>query len=166
MGLKLLCLKMGKEQILTVPGRYDQIQIICKFVAAGAKDAGMSKDDVFHVELCCDEAATNIIEHAYGAEDVGPITAAYEFSEERFKITLHDDGRPFAPDDIPEPKHPQGTSSTTKGEALDDILTSLQIGGLGIHFMRKLMDEVYYSFNGEKGNTLVLIKKLSPEDEE
>ncbi len=32
--------------------------------------------------------------------------------------------------------------------------------------MRKLMDEVYYSFNGDKGNTLVLVKNLNPEDQE
>ncbi len=70
---------------MTVPGRYDQIQVICKFVAAGAQEAGLSKDDVFHVELCCDEAATNIIEHAYGAEDVGLITVTYEISEQTFQ---------------------------------------------------------------------------------
>jgi anti-sigma regulatory factor (Ser/Thr protein kinase) len=39
-------------------------------------------------------------------------------------------------------------------------MNSLQVGGLGIHFMRKLMDEVHYSFNGKQGNTLVLVKKI------
>jgi len=154
---------MGKEESLTVPGRYDQIQVICQFVAAGAREAGLEKDDVFHVELCCDEATTNIIEHAYGAEDLGPITVTYEISQENYTVTLHDDGRPFIPDDVPEPKYSQlGTGGN--GDALDDILNSLQIGGLGIFFMRKLMDEVFYSFNEAKGNTLVLIKNLDAED--
>jgi serine/threonine-protein kinase RsbW len=155
---------MGKEKILTVPGRYDQIQAICKFVSAGAKEAGLNKDDVFHVELCCDEATTNIIEHAYGAEDIGLITVSYEISTDTFIVTLHDDGRPFVPDDVPDPKQPE--FGTSKGEALNGILNSLQIGGLGIYFMRKLMDEVYYTFNGEKGNTLVLIKNLNSEEQE
>jgi len=165
MGTSPLYLAMDKEQILTVPGRYDQIQVICKFVSAGALEAGLNKDDVFHVELCCDEATTNIIEHAYGAEDLGPITVTYEISEEAFTVTLQDDGRPFVPDDVPEPKLPK-IGSTSQGEALDDILNSLQIGGLGIHFMRQLMDEVYFSFNGARGNTLVLVKNLNPEDQE
>lgn len=155
---------MGKENSLTVPGRYDQIRILCKFLSDGARAAGMEKDDVFHIELCCDEAATNIIEHAYGAEDVGPIIATYEVAGEQFKITLHDDGRPFIPDDVPEPKQ-LDLETASQGEALNGILNSLQIGGLGIYFMRKLMDEVHYSFNGEKGNTLVLIKELHSEDD-
>ena len=156
---------MGKENSLTVPGRYDQIRTLCKFLSDGAKSAGMDEDSVFHIELCCDEAATNIIEHAYGAENVGPISATYEVLGEQFKITLHDDGSPFIPEDVPEPKQPN-LETTNKGEALNGILNSLQIGGLGIYFMRKLMDEVHYSFNGDRGNTLVLIKKIHPEDDQ
>ncbi|MDX1414030.1 MAG: ATP-binding protein [Candidatus Promineifilaceae bacterium] len=154
---------MAKEKILTVPGRYDQIQVICQFVADGARQAGLADDDVFHVELCCDEATTNIIEHAYGKEDVGPIQVTYEISHDSFTVTLHDDGRPFVPDDVPEPQYTK-IDFEDKGEALDDVLNSLQIGGLGIFFMRKLMDEVFYSFNGVQGNKLVLVKKLQPKE--
>ncbi len=151
---------MGKGKTLTVPGRYDQIQLICKFVSAGARDAGLDADAVFHLELCCDEASTNIIEHAYGAENAGQITAAYEVKGQDFRVTLRDDGRPFDPDTIPEPKLPP-KNADSDDVALEDIMNSLQVGGLGIHFMRKLMDEVHYSFNGKHGNTLVLVKRIN-----
>ena len=150
---------MGKRQTLTVPGRYDQIQVICKFVSAGACDAGLAADAVFHLELCCDEASTNIIEHAYGAEDVGQINVTYEVTGQEFRVTLRDDGRPFDPDTVPEPKLPR-ENADSNDVALGDIMNSLQVGGLGIHFMRKLMDEVHYSFNGKHGNTLVLVKRI------
>lgn len=150
---------MGKGNTLTVPGRYDQIQVICEFVSAGARNAGLDADTVFHLELCCDEASTNIIEHAYGAEDVGDITTSYEISGNEFRVTIHDDGRPFDPDGVPEPKLPRENRNSNDA-ALGDIMNSLQVGGLGIHFIRKLMDEVHYSFNGKHGNTLVLIKKI------
>lgn len=150
---------MGKGHTLTVPGRYDQIQVICEFVSAGARDAGLNADDVFHLELCCDEASTNIIEHAYGAEDVGKITASYEITDQEFRLILRDNGRPFDPDTVPEPKLPRDDEDSND-TALGDIMTSLKVGGLGIHFMRKLMDEVDYSFNGKHGNTLVLVKKI------
>lgn len=153
---------MGKGHTLTVPGRYDQIQVICEFVSAGARDAGLDADAVFHLELCCDEAATNIIEHAYGAEDLGQITTTYEFTAQEFRLTLRDDGRPFDPDTVPEPKLPHEQSDSDDA-ALGDIMNSLKVGGLGIHFMRKLMDEVHYSFNGEHGNVLVLVKKIDQE---
>ena len=150
---------MGKGQTLTVPGRYDQIQVICKFVSAGARDAGLCADAVFHLELCCDEASTNIIEHAYRAEDIGPITVTYEITDLEFRVTLRDDGRPFDPDTVPKPKLPY-ENADSNDVALGEIMNSLQVGGLGIHFLRKLMDEVHYSFNGEHGNTLVLVKKI------
>jgi len=35
------------------------------------------------------------------------------------------------------------------------------IGGLGLHLMRQLMDEVRYEFNTESGNCLTLVKVLS-----
>ena len=132
---------MGKGNTLTVPGRYDQIQVICEFVSAGARDAGLNADTVFHLELCCDEASTNIIEHAYGAEDIGHITATYEVSSDEFRVTLHDEGRPFDPAGVPKPKLPRERSNSNDA-ALGDIMDSLQVGGLGIHFIRKLMDEV------------------------
>ena len=150
---------MSNEQVLIVPGRYDQIQVICEFVSAGARQAGLDADEVFHMELCCDEASTNIIEHAYGAEGVGEITVTYEISEEAFTVTLHDDGSPFDPDDVPKPTFPPADNDGNDA-ALGDIMNSLRIGGLGIHFMRKLMDDVHFSFNGQKGNTLVLTKKI------
>lgn len=150
---------MGNGQTLTVPGRYDQIKVICKFVSAGAREAGLNPDAIFHLELCCDEASTNIIEHAYGAENVGQITATYKVTGQEFRITLRDDGRPFDPDTIPEPKLPSENVGSDD-VALGDIMNSLQVGGLGMHFIRKLMDEVHYSFNGKHGNTLVMVKKI------
>lgn len=150
---------MSDRNSLTVPGRYDQIQVICEFVSAGARLAGLDSDTIFHLELCCDEASTNIIEHAYGAENVGDITASYEYTTDEFRIMLHDDGQPFDPESIPEPDLP-GEHEKTNDAALGDIMKSLKVGGLGIHFIRTLMDEVHYSFNGQHGNTLLLIKKI------
>ncbi len=150
---------MGNGQTLTVPGRYDQIKVICKFVSAGAREAGLNTDAIFHLELCCDEASTNIIEHAYGAEDVGQITVTYEVTGQEFRITLRDDGRPFDPYTIPEPKLPS-ENVDSDDVVLGDIMNSLQVGGLGMHFIRKLMDEVHYSFNGKHGNTLVMVKNI------
>jgi anti-sigma regulatory factor (Ser/Thr protein kinase) len=151
---------MGKGNTLVVPARYDQIQVICEFVSAGARQAGLNADTVFHIELCCDEASSNIIEHAYGAEGKGDITASYAVSSDEFRIILHDAGQSFNPEDIPAPQLPN-YDTNSKDAALGDIMNSLKVGGLGIHFIRQLMDEVHYTFNGKEGNTLVLVKKIN-----
>lgn len=147
---------MGKRHTLSVPGRYENIQTICQFLAAGAIQAGLTETDMFHVELACDEACTNIIEHAYGAEDRGPIEASWQVDGERFIITLHDHGRSFDPQQIPSPIT---VSATDVSDAT--LLESLREGGLGVHFMRKLMDEVHFRFE-DGGNTLTLVKRIQP----
>ncbi|MBX3058427.1 MAG: ATP-binding protein [Anaerolineae bacterium] len=135
---------------LIIPGRYDKIQQACQFVAAGAAQAGLDDTAVFHVELACDEACTNVIEHAYGAEDVGQIRLRWEVQAGRFVITIHDNGRSFDPDEVPVPIPDDVANGTSDFP---------RVGGLGIHFMRKLMDEVRYQFEDD-GNTLVLVKVI------
>lgn len=156
---------MDGENVLTVPGRYDQIRKITRFVTAGGEAAGLDEDALFHVELCCDEASTNIIEHAYGGEDRGTITVRFWTTAEAFSVTFLDHGRPFNPEDIPDPT-PFSGDSDAQEPALNDFLDSLKVGGLGIHFMRRLMDEVRYSFDSEEGNLLTLVKYFDSEGQQ
>jgi serine/threonine-protein kinase RsbW len=134
----------------SVPGRYDQVAVVCQFVVAGAEESGFGIDEIFQIELACDEACTNIIEHAYGGEEKGDIQVTWAYSEGSFTITIVDEGRPFDPGEVPEPRVPTNP---------DDI-NNLQIGGLGIHFMRKLMDEVHFQTDDIRGNRLVMVKYL------
>lgn len=153
---------MTETATLQVAGRYDQIQALCGFVAAAARRAGLGADDVFHLELCCDEASTNIIEHAYGAENRGDITVTYEADQDQFRVILRDKGRPFDPAHVPPPPLRQ-REDAEHNPALSDFLDHLQVGGLGIYFMRELMDDVIYSFDQDEGNELVLIKNINAE---
>lgn len=147
---------MGRKHSLTVPGRYEHIQQICQFVADAAVQAGMRETSVFHVELACDEACTNIIEHAYGGEDIGDIQVHWQVEADAFIITISDNGRPFDPDKVPPPPIP------TDVNAAIELPENLQAGGLGVYFMRKLMDDVQFYFSDTE-NTLVLVKKITPE---
>lgn len=156
---------MGKKRVLTLPGRYDNIKKICEFAAGGAREAGLDEDAVFHVELCCDEASTNIIEHAYGAEDVGKITITYQYSDRAFTLTLRDNGRAFDPEAVPPPPLPD-IADLLPEPPPNEMINSLQIGGLGLHFMRNLMDEVHFQFDKQHGNTLTMVKKIPPEGQQ
>jgi serine/threonine-protein kinase RsbW len=138
---------MASKNHLTIPGRYDRIHEACDFVVTGAEAAGFDPDEVFRIQLACDEACTNIIEHAYGAENMGDIKVSWHQEAGAFIIELHDTGHSFSPKDVQTPNIPK---------SLDD-LDELRVGGLGLHFMRTLMDEVEFSFNDE-GNKLLMIK--------
>jgi anti-sigma regulatory factor (Ser/Thr protein kinase) len=43
---------------------------------------------------------------------------------------------------------------------LEADLNGRRVGGLGMYFMRKLMDEVSYNFDPERGNELTMRKRL------
>jgi serine/threonine-protein kinase RsbW len=147
---------MGKEQVLTVPGRYKEIKRICEFVAAGAAQAGFDDNTIFHMELCCDEASTNIIEHAYGDEDVGNIVISYEVSDDEFTIVMRDNGVAFDPSSVPPPP-----AVTNDNASAEELTSQMRIGGLGLHFIRNLMDEVHFTSNSRQGNVLIMVKKLN-----
>lgn len=142
---------MAQTSEHTIPGRFGSIGDACAFVVAGAEQAGFSVDALFQIELACDEACTNIIEHAYGGENVGEIRITWCIDAKTFTITMVDDGVPFDPDGVPPPEVP--------GDR--DDLNGLKIGGLGIYFMRNLMDDVRFSREEHQGNTLVMIKNRS-----
>jgi sigma-B regulation protein RsbU (phosphoserine phosphatase) len=85
---------------------------------------------------------------AYGFPDGGKheIEVKAEMDAGRLKITIVDDGVPFNPFQREMPN-------------LDGTLSDRQIGGLGIHIVRQLMDEVFYK-RGVDRNTVTLIKHL------
>ena len=150
---------MAHEQVLIVPGRYNEIKRICEFVAAGAAEAGFDDDTIFHLELCCDEASTNIIEHAYGQEGAGNIVISYAIAEDEFTIVLRDNGQAFDPANVPPPP-----AISRESIPLDELANQMRIGGLGLHFIRNLLDEVTYSSDNRQGNRLVMVKKLQKDE--
>lgn len=139
---------MGSAQHLTVPGRFEYLAQIAEFVTRAAREAELSDDDVFHVEMAVDEACSNVIEHAY-AEVGGDIELTCTVLEPgQLSIIIRDHGRPFDPASVPEP-------NVSNGAKFD----AMQQGGLGLYFMRKLMDEVRFQFVPEHGNTLYMTKR-------
>ena len=133
------------ESRLIVPARYDRIKQICSFVVDAANVAGLDESSTFQCQIAVDEACTNIIEHGYEGEDKGRIEVICNTNPGVLKIELLDQAPPFDPDTVPEPE---------LGAPLEDI----KIGGLGIYFMKKMMDDV--SFSRESGtNRLALLKR-------
>jgi len=132
---------------LTVPARFDNLALIGDFISGVARRAGFDEKGVFNLQLACDEACTNVIEHAYGGGP-GQIRIAVTVYPDRIQIQVHDTGRPFDPTAVRIPD-------------LEAPLERRETGGLGLHFMRTIMDEVRFEF-GEDGNRLTMVKRRTP----
>jgi len=133
---------------LTVPGRLEDLATICEFVGQAAKQAGASKRTIFDIQLAVDEACTNIIEHAYGGSG-GEICLRCECDGNDFEVIIRDHGQPFDPQAVATPD-------------VEAELDKRQEGGLGMYFMRCLMDEVRFRFDPQS-NELRMIKHLKKE---
>lgn len=127
------------------PSRYESLAALSDYVSKQAMAAGLDEKEVYAVQLAVDEAATNIIDHAYGGEDRGEIECTCTIRGTELKVTLKDQGEPFVPEEVPD---------LPVGAPLDEISP----GGAGLFLMKKLMDEVHFEFQ-EGGNVLTMIKR-------
>ena len=130
---------------LKVDARLENLSVISEFISKAMNQFGVGTE-VLRVQTAVDEACTNIIKHAYSARG-GIISITCEMKDDDFIVTIRDKGKPFDPSSVPPPD-------------LEAELDKRKIGGLGIHMMKRLMDEVSYSFDKDKGNMLVMKRKF------
>ncbi len=105
--------------------------------------AGFAEKQILDMQLAVEEAFINIVRHGYHG-DYGAVQIAIDFLKGRLTVTMEDDAPRFDPTKFEEPD-------------FSADLEQRPIGGLGIHLMRSLSDEIKYDF--ERGrNRLMLIK--------
>ena len=137
-------------QSATFPAQFKSLDEVREFAARQAEMCGFEPDEIYAVKMAVDEGFTNIIEHAYGGECQEEIECSCQTNDDVITITLIDCGQPFNPLGVPEPD-------------LESDLDDRMIGGLGLFFIRQLMDEVSFKFlpksEGEgECNVLTMIK--------
>lgn len=128
-------------------GSLEQLELIRQFVGETAHTLGGSEDDAFACELACDEAAANVFNHAF-ENNHGRVHFTLWRAEGKLVMRMHYHGRSFDPSRIPEP-------------ILNAPLEERPTGGLGLYFMRQLMDKVEFVFDAEHGNVLTMHRILN-----
>ncbi len=138
---------MFKKEI-SIKNQLTQLEVLVNELEILSEEWELPMSISLNLNLVLEELITNTI--FYGYEDQDEHFIQIEISLENKVITMRitDDGKEFNPLLMAEP----------------DIELSVEerkIGGLGIHFVRKLMDEVTYSRCAEK-NILTLKKSILP----
>jgi PAS domain S-box-containing protein len=98
------------------------------------------------ISIVLDEMLNNIVSYAYQDEDEHEIDIHIERSGERLVLTIRDDGVPF---------NPFGRGAPDTSLSVEDR----EIGGLGIHLVRSMMDEYLYQRHINK-NIVTLVKMI------
>ena len=96
--------------------------------------------------LAVEEILMNIISYAYQDELEHKIEVKWWLEDENICLEISDDGIEFDPLSLPKPD-------------LEASVEERKIGGLGIYFVRQLMQEVKYRRENER-NILLLKKRI------
>ncbi len=98
-------------------------------------------------DLCLEEIMNNVISYALNDGDTHTIEVELTLENGITTAIIKDDGQPFDPlQEVPEPN-------------LDTPIEDRTIGGLGVYFVKSLMDELCYQRQGNF-NVFKMNKKL------
>lgn len=130
---------------LTVPAERNQLESVQEFIAQELEECGCDMRAQMQIEMAVEEIFVNIASYAYDSAK-GEATIQCEILENplRTVIQFMDDGIPFDP--------LQKEDADTSPEALE-----AREGGLGILMVKKMMDEVSYTY--EEGKNILTIHK-------
>ncbi|MFN8484591.1 MAG: anti-sigma factor antagonist [Anaerolineae bacterium] len=130
---------------LKTTSRPENLASIAEFISSAAADCGLTEQEAYYAQMAVDEAVTNVIEHAYRGGE-GPIEIIVERRSDTFVVTIRNQGDPFDPTSVPEPN-------------VDAPLDEREPGGLGLFFMRRLMDNVTFRFNPDGWNEVIMTRR-------
>lgn len=128
----------------TVSAATENLSEIRDFVSIHAEKHGFDKGTVADIRLAVDEACTNIIKHAYRYNPEENLEITIEVDDKRFLIYLVDTGEGF---DVKSYQKPN----------LQNQIKQRKRGGLGVHLMLSLMDDVTYQVKSNM-NVLCMCK--------
>lgn len=126
---------------INVPCREDQWPVLRNAIHSFGLCIGMERKALKKYEVAAEEAIVNIL-HYSQANDIEIVLSSQDSA---FTIQLMDDGLPFDP-----------TEHTPNNKTIDER----QIGGMGIHLIRQIVDEMHYERKKEK-NILRMVKLLN-----
>lgn len=121
-----------------------------ELTAGVARRLGFTELHCSQIALAVDEALCNIMRHGYSQRTDGRIWLTIDPEGDAqhglsLRIVLEDEGIQIDP-------------CLIKGRDLDDI----RPGGLGVHIIREVMDQVSYEKRAAGGMRLTLVKKQAP----
>ncbi len=136
---------MNTKLSMKVETRHAELNEIVAAVEGMAEREKWSPELVFRVQLAIEEVVLNVMDYGYD-EGVHEFELILTSEADTLTIEVVDDGRPFDPlNDVPTPD-------------LEATVEERKVGGLGIHLVRTMMDQVNY--RREQGrNYLTLIAR-------
>lgn len=133
---------------ISLANRLSEITPLADRVSAFCAACGVNESVTFRINLALEELLTNTIKYGYADQSTHEIVIELQYSGDGVTVEIVDDGKPFDLTQAPTPD-------------LDAPIEQRAIGGLGLHFVRTMMDEVRYCRDGGR-NRVTLVKRTTP----
>ena len=132
------------DYFFELKSKLSELKTLCRHLEDCGNMMQLPQKCLFEINLGLDELFTNIISYGFEDESEHQIKFTLAKAEDTLVVKVEDDGTPFNPLDA-------------AGPDVSRNLESINIGGLGIHLMKKMMDDIDYQ-RVEGRNKLILKK--------
>ena len=132
----------------TINSEYKNVSSVCFITKTFCEEFCIASEKIREIELSIAEALNNIIKHSYKGNEDNKIDIFMSVEDGKFTIKLTDFG---------ESKKNVGKPVLEFDPADID---SLPEGGMGLFIIEQLMDENFYTVEGNK-NIFTLVKSVS-----
>ena len=135
----------GAEATFRLLNNTDEMARLDRAVEKFGQVQGWSEQVSYHIKLALEEVVMNVISYAYEDDGAHEFEVRVKSNADRVVIDVIDDGQPFDP--LQETAEPD----------VEATLEARNIGGLGVFFVKTLMDDVEYRREDDR-NRLTLTK--------
>jgi serine/threonine-protein kinase RsbW len=138
---------MQDATTLRVKAVLENVPLAIACAARTAEAGGCDAQALYQIQVAVDEVCANVVQHAYKGMEPGDMEVSCYYEHQTFVIRVRDWGSPFDPGAVPTPN-------------LEAPLDERSLGGLGLFLVRQFMDGVEFTFDVERGNEVVMTKRL------
>jgi anti-sigma regulatory factor (Ser/Thr protein kinase) len=124
-----------------------ELKTLCRHLSYFGQVNGLSENLISEINICLDELLTNIILYGFKDDLEHTISFRLNLSGNALEIHMQDNGIPFNPLSQKDPDLPAD-------------IDHAEIGGLGLHIVKKLMDDIRYE--RKSGKNRLTLKKVIP----
>jgi anti-sigma regulatory factor (Ser/Thr protein kinase) len=140
---------MSAPRRIVRPARREHLHELVEFAAQCAREAGADAAALHDIRLAVSEVCTNVVEYGYSGEPGESITIETTATAGRLVVRIEDDAPVFDPSILPPPDTVSGWERREPGH-------------LGWHLVTSVMDEVRHEPRGDRGNVVILTRRIGP----
>jgi serine/threonine-protein kinase RsbW len=136
------------KQTYDFPADTAVLEKIGKLATNAGSNAGFDDIEIGDIQLALDEVCTNTIIHGLKNDPSRTFQMVLQCDPGVIEILIHESGEPFDPLDFDDP-------------ILENIMEEQSAGGLGLYFLRELMDEADFRIGRDGVKTWRIVKRKS-----